>query len=104
MMADDVWAWCEKAQAFGRTVTVKVKYGDFQQITRSRSFTELVNSHAALRHASLGLIRSVLPTDKGIRLVGVTVSNFTPVTAREDLPLFGSRQMTGAPSQSIGAI
>jgi DNA polymerase-4 len=36
-MADDVWGWCEKAQAFGRTVTVKVKYGDFQQITRSRS-------------------------------------------------------------------
>jgi len=24
--ADDVWTWCEKAQAFGRTVTVKVKY------------------------------------------------------------------------------
>ena len=24
-MANDVWAWCEKAQAFGRTVTVKVK-------------------------------------------------------------------------------
>jgi DNA polymerase-4 len=36
-MADDVWGWCEKRQAFGRTVTVKVKYGDFQQITRSRS-------------------------------------------------------------------
>jgi DNA polymerase-4 len=28
-MADDVWAWCEKARSFGRTVTVKVKFADF---------------------------------------------------------------------------
>jgi DNA polymerase-4 len=76
-MADDVWRWCEKAQEFGRTVTVKVKYGDFQIITRSRSLTAgLVDRHDALREMSLALIRSVLPTPKGIRLVGVTVSNF----------------------------
>jgi DNA polymerase IV len=29
-MAADVWAWCEKARAFGRTVTVKVKFADFR--------------------------------------------------------------------------
>jgi DNA polymerase-4 len=75
-MADDVWGWCEKAQAFGRTVTVKVKYGDFQQITRSRSVSGLVDTYDLLRETSLMLIRSVLPTPKGIRLVGVTVSNF----------------------------
>jgi len=76
-MAEDVWAWCEKAQEFGRTVTVKVKYADFQIITRSRSLTAgLVDRREALRDMSLSLIRSVLPTPKGIRLVGVTVSNF----------------------------
>ena len=36
-MADDVWGWCEKAGTFGRTVTVKVKFADFQQVTRGRS-------------------------------------------------------------------
>ncbi len=36
-MADEVWACCEKASAFGRTVTVKIKYADFQQATRSRT-------------------------------------------------------------------
>ena len=36
-MADDVWAWCEKANARGRTVTVKIKWADFQISTRSRS-------------------------------------------------------------------
>ena len=29
-MADDVWTWCEKANARGRTVTVKIKWADFQ--------------------------------------------------------------------------
>ncbi|NIJ67055.1 DNA polymerase-4 [Sphingomonas leidyi] len=76
-MAEDVWTWCDQAQEFGRTVTVKVKYGDFQIITRSRSLTAgLVDRRETLRDMSLALIRSVLPTPKGIRLVGVTVSNF----------------------------
>lgn len=85
-MADDVWGWCEKRRAFGRTATVKVKYADFQQITRSRSRASAITSHADLRSASLELIRSVLPTAKPIRLVGVTVSNFetaAPTSAQQ---------------------
>src|SRR6266478_5463206 len=52
-MADDVWAWCEKAKAFGRTVTVKVKFADFRQVTRSRSFSSFVARHDLLRQATL---------------------------------------------------
>ena len=89
-MADDVWTWCETTQAFGRTVTVKVKFADFRQVTRSRSYPGAVVAHAQLRQASLDLIRLVFPPEKGIRLLGVTVSNFE-APAREDngLPLFG---------------
>ncbi|MDO7843213.1 DNA polymerase IV [Sphingomonas immobilis] len=88
--ADQVWAWCERTREFGRTVTVKVKYGDFQNITRSRSYPAAVDGQAMLREASLMLIRSVLPVEKGIRLVGVTVSNFAPASGlRSALPLFG---------------
>ena len=76
-MADDVWAWCEGRQAFGRTVTVKIKYQDFRQITRSRSHQGAVDTQGLLRTASLDLVRSVYPPEKGIRLVGVTVSNFS---------------------------
>ncbi len=36
-MADDVWAWCEKTDGHGLTVTVKIKWADFQQSTRSQS-------------------------------------------------------------------
>ncbi len=75
-MADDVWAWCEKAQAFGRTVTVKIKYADFQQATRSRSLAAPVAAQGQLRQVSLDLVRSVFPPAQGIRLLGVTVSNF----------------------------
>ena len=74
--ADEVWGWCQKANAFGRTVTVKIKYADFQQATRSRSLTTPVSSQSVLHEVSLGLVRSVLPSKKGIRLVGVSVSNF----------------------------
>jgi DNA polymerase IV len=75
-MADDVWAWCEKAQAFGRTVTVKIKYADFQQATRSRTFDLAIASQDDLRTASVQLLRTVYPLTKGIRLVGVTMSSF----------------------------
>ena len=75
-MADEVWAWCEKARAFGRTITVKFKYADFQQATRSRTLPATVTSQETLRGVSIGLVRTVFPPTKGIRLVGVTVSGF----------------------------
>jgi len=80
-MADDVWAWCEKTGRRARTVTVKIKWADFQQSTRSQSFPWLVDSKAKIHEASLGLIRSVFPPHKGIRLVGVILSNFAPMAA-----------------------
>jgi DNA polymerase IV len=90
-MADDVWTWCEKAGAFGRTVTVKVKFADFHQITRSRSLPTPIARRDLLRQLSVELVRTVLPAAKGVRLIGVTVSNFdrTPATTAGELPLFG---------------
>jgi DNA polymerase IV len=71
-MADDVWTWCEKANARGRTVTVKIKWADFQISTRSRSMEKTIQTRHKLHQLALGLIRSVFPPPKGIRLVGVT--------------------------------
>jgi len=75
-MADEVWTWCEKAHAFGHTVTVKVKFADFRQATRSRTLNGPVDSRALLLEASTALVKQVYPLTTGIRLVGVTVSNF----------------------------
>jgi DNA polymerase-4 len=90
VLANDVWAWCEKARAFGRTVTVKVKFADFRQVTRSRSFSTVIARHDLLRQTSIELVRALLPTAKGIRLLGVAVSNFdrVPASAADQLPLF----------------
>ena len=85
-MADDVWAWCEKANSRGRTVTVKIKWADFQISTRSRSMETTIQTREKLHQIALDLIRSVFPPPKGVRLVGVTLSNFrsqAPSTAAE---------------------
>jgi DNA polymerase-4 len=75
-MADDVWTWCEKANARGRTVTVKIKWADFQISTRSRSMEVTIQTRDKLHQVAIDLIRSVFPPRKGVRLVGVTLSNF----------------------------
>jgi DNA polymerase-4 len=95
-MADDVWAWCEKTGGRGRTVTVKIKWADFQQSTRSRSLGAPVDSRAVLHEASLALIRSVYPPPKGIRLVGVTLSNFASGDAKlaDELSLLDESGLT----------
>ena len=74
-MADDVWGWCEKTGARARTVTVKVKWADFQQVTRRRSVSTSVGDRKTLRDISLSLVRTLFPPRAGVRLVGVTLSN-----------------------------
>lgn len=83
-MADDVWGWCEKAGQRGRTVTVKIKWANFQQSTRSQSFPRTLESRDQLHAASLSLIRSVFPPRRGIRLVGVTLSNLEAAAGEPD--------------------
>lgn len=77
-MADDVWAWCEKTGSRGRTVTVKIKWADFKQSSRSRTMERSIESKERLHDLALSLIRSVFPLEKGVRLVGVALSNFRP--------------------------
>ncbi|MCP3732522.1 DNA polymerase IV [Sphingomonas sp. MG17] len=87
-MADDVAGWCESRQMFGRTVTLKAKFADFRQVTRSRTSAQPVCDHEQLRQTSLDLVRSLYPVRLGIRLVGVAVSNFAPVGDQSGMPLF----------------
>ena len=54
-MANDVWAWCEKANSRGRTVTVKIKWADFQLSTRSRSMRSAIQKRHGLHEVALDL-------------------------------------------------
>ncbi len=72
------WAYCERAGLLGRTATLKVKYADFQQITRSRSLPGPVAGAEQLAAIAHELLRALLPLPQGVRLLGVTLSNLVP--------------------------
>lgn len=74
-LAAKVWRHCEARDLVGRTVTLKVKYADFQQITRSRTRGTTVTSLAELQGIAEGLLGPLFPTAKGVRLIGVTISS-----------------------------
>ena len=82
-----VWRHCETTGIRGRTVTLKVKFADFQQITRSKSIAGSIDSLADLEQLSLGLLEPLLPTRKGVRLLGISLSSLTQVTGRRQLSL-----------------
>ena len=68
------WTRIEKSGSHGRTVTLKLKHGDFSQLTRARSLPRPVASKtefAAIGHA---LLDEVLPLAQPVRLVGLTLS------------------------------
>ena len=69
------WVRIERAEVSGRTVTLKVKYGDFTIITRSRSFAAPVPDQAAFAAAGQALLAALFPTAKGIRLLGLGLHN-----------------------------
>lgn len=83
-VADKVWRYCEKHSIRGRTVTLKVKYADFQQITRSRTQQMPLATAADLLSIAFELLAGVFPTPKGIRLLGVTLSSLEGATDRND--------------------
>ena len=70
-----VWGHCEATGTRGRTVTLKVKYADFHQITRSQTCDAPVTTQAALEQVSYALLEPVFPVQRGIRLLGVTLSS-----------------------------
>lgn len=72
---ESVWSYCERTGARGRTITLKVKYADFQQITRSRSCSAAVADRAMLEQISLDLLAGLLPLAQGVRLLGASLSN-----------------------------
>jgi DNA polymerase-4 len=72
---EKVWRYCEGSGKRARTVTLKVKYADFQQITRRRTGEQPVASQAELERDSYALLEPVFPVRLGIRLLGVTLSS-----------------------------
>jgi len=74
-IAASLWTRIEKAQAWGWTVVLKVKFADFRIITRSHSFSTPVRSAEQLAQAGRELLIAQLPLRMGARLLGLGVHN-----------------------------
>ncbi len=75
-----VWEYCEELTIRGRTVTLKVRFVDFKQVTRSRTGQAPFTSEAAVEAIVDTLLESLFPVNKGIRLLGVTLSSLCEET------------------------
>jgi DNA polymerase-4 len=77
-LLEDVWGYCQRTQVFGRTVTLKVKFADFQQLTRSRTVPAPIPDPATFAHIAAELLAQLQPVPKGVRLLGVSLSHLEP--------------------------
>jgi DNA polymerase-4 len=69
-----VWASAERLGVVARSVTLKLKYDDFRQITRSRSAPLPLRTLAQFTQVSHELLAPLLPPAQGVRLLGVALS------------------------------
>jgi DNA polymerase IV len=76
-LTEKVWGYCEKNGISGKTVTVKIKYSDFSQATRSRTMPVPFSTMGDLLDAATQLLAGVYPFRRSVRLLGVTVSSLT---------------------------
>lgn len=67
----------DKYELKGRTITLKVKFHDFKQITRNHSFTYLLNDYDTIVNTAKELLNNVNMHGKKVRLLGISLSNFT---------------------------
>jgi len=65
-----------KREAKGRTVTLKIKYFDFQSITRSITIDEPADTAAVIVKHIKPLLSKTEAGEKKVRLLGISISNF----------------------------
>lgn len=65
----------EKSNTSGRTVTLKVKYADYRQVTRSRTLLHSIKSIDELMAVAGDLLQSTEADTLSVRLLGLSISN-----------------------------
>ena len=74
-IVDIVWERIEAAGARGRTVTLKLKFTDFQLMTRAASLPNCVSAKVEFAQVARALLEAELPLRGPIRLMGLTLGN-----------------------------
>lgn len=84
----------QKYQLKGRTITLKIKYHNFKTITRNQSFDKPISDISYIIQTAKMLLLKTDLTDKKIRLLGISLSNFEELqkvntnTLKNQLKLF----------------
>lgn len=76
-ISETVWRRVSEKEISGRTVTLKVKFRDFQILTRAKSLERAVAGREEFLEIGCALLRTLMPAAKGIRLLGLTLSNLS---------------------------
>jgi DNA polymerase IV len=74
-IAKEVQKRMEHNDAKGRTLTLKVKFADYRQITRSRTMLDYVASKGQVLAIAQDLLKGVELESQKVRLLGITLSN-----------------------------
>jgi DNA polymerase-4 len=85
-LAEKVWRCCEGQGVSGKTVTVKIKYSDFTQATRSRTGSVAFAGFRDVLAAASDLLATVYPFKRPVRLLGVTLSTLTAFETGDPQP------------------
>lgn len=80
---DKIWAYIEKHRRFGKTLTLKIKFADFSKITRSHTCSQRFITHQDILAEAKSLLKSAAPFPKEVRLLGLKISSFEPVSSLE---------------------
>ena len=81
-----VMEWMAKHETYGRTATLKVKFNDFQQITRSKTHSGLIDNHETLLEIA-EVLRLSVNDPRPIRLLGLGMSNLNNQPPGEEAQL-----------------
>jgi DNA polymerase-4 len=82
---DAAWTRIARAGASGRTLTLKAKFADFRLVARSRTLAAPMSDRSIIADTGRALLRSLLPVDQGIRLLGLTLSGLGSDESGTDL-------------------
>lgn len=85
-IADYLWERYQRSGAKAKTLTLKYKYADFEQHTRSKTTMGWYTLKVELLEGAKDLLRAEEFT-KGIRLLGLTLSNFKTEERSEPVQL-----------------
>jgi DNA polymerase-4 len=81
-MADSVASRLRAGELAARTVTLKIRFGDFVTITRSQTVPSAVDTGPAITRVGSSLLAQV-DVAPGVRLLGISVSNLSRGAARQ---------------------